>query len=497
VSAVADAPSGVDIYDAADCGGYCDAYGTSAATPVIAAMYALAGTPEANTYPASYLYQDPSGLTPVTSGDDVLSGSPLTCESSRRYLCDAADSLSSPYKGYNGPAGLGTPNGDLAPFREARTGDIVSVANPGTYDLQQGVYYSLPAIQAHDSAPRQALTFSAAGLPAGLSLNPATGVISGSTVYAENDTVRVTATDGTGASATVSFRIEASPSLTASYRAGTGQIRLNWDSKCMDDTSDRSGNGNKIQIWQCLAGDAGQVWSFLPDSTPGNVSKAGLSQTGTVRINGKCLNIVDTSATGDGTADGAKLQLWACNGGSNEQWEISGGFGQLINPASGKCVDDPYSSKSNGTQLDIWSCNDEQWQAWELPASPITSGVGGKCLDDTNDSGANGNKVQSWACNGYPSQKLVIGLNGEIRVSGKCLNAAGNGTINGTPVQLWTCSGAADTYPANYWYLTAYGQIENAQAQKCLAIPGNSSVNGVKLVLQDCYGEPGEIWAVS
>jgi hypothetical protein len=504
VSAVADAPSGIDIYDSADCGadggsGYCDIYGTSVATPIIAAMYALAGTPAANTYPASYLYADPSGLTPVTSGtppatsgSDVLAGSPLTCESSRQYLCNAADSLTTPYDGYNGPAGLGTPNGSLAPFKESATADVVSVANPGTYDLQQGVSVSLPAIQAIDSASGQTLTYSASGLPAGLSINSSTGVISGKVDDVENDTVQVTATDGTGASATVYFRIEASGSLTASYHAGTGQVKLDWDNKCLDDNGNKSTNGNKIQIWQCTGNDAGQVWSFQPDTGPGEVADAGLSQLGTVQIHGKCLDIVNR-----GTADGSKLDLWSCNGGANQQWAIAGQDGELYNPVSGKCIDDPYNSETNGTQLDIWSCNEEPWQAWTLPASPMTSGVAGKCLDDTGDSSANGNLVQSWACNGEASQKWTFGLDGTIQVNGKCLNALNNGTTNGTEVQLYSCSNDSGTYSANYWYLTAYGQIENGQAQKCLAIPDNSTANGTKLALQDCYGEPGEIWAAS
>jgi ricin-type beta-trefoil lectin protein len=52
-------------------------------------------------------------------------------------------------------------------------------------------------------------------------------------------------------------------------------------------------------------------------------------------------------------------------------------------------------------------------------------------------------------------------------------------------------------YDANLWYLTAYGQLENAQAQKCLAIPNNSTANSTRLELEDCYGEPGEIWSAS
>jgi hypothetical protein len=486
VSAVADAPSGVDI-NSSDCPGFCPAYGTSAATPIIAAIYALAGTPAANTYPASYLYAHPSDLTQVTSGSDG------TCESSRQYLCNAAHSLSG---GYNGPAGLGTPNGSLTPFTETATGHVVSVANPGTYDVQQGASVSLPAIKAVDSASGQTLKYSAAGLPAGLSINSATGVISGKVTFVENDTVHVTATDGTGASATVYFRIEASGSLKADYHAGTGLVESYWDSKCLDDTGNSSANGSKIQIWQCTSNDGSQDWSFQPATSPGEVGDAGLSQLGTIEIHGKCVNIV-----GNGTANGSKLQLWSCNGGANELWEITGGFGGLYNPASGKCIDDPYNSESNGTQLDIWACNSEPWQAWLLPGSPFESAVSGKCINDAGNSTANGAAIVSYTCNGGGNEKLEVGIAGQyalLMVNGKCLNAIGNGTVNGTEIQLFTCANSSnDVYDANLWYLTAYGQLENAQAQKCLAIPNNSTANSTRLELEDCYGEPGEIWSAT
>ncbi len=485
VSAVADSPSGIDIYDSADCGSFCDAYGTSVAAPIIAAMYALAGTPAANTYPASYLYANSSDLTRVTSGSDG------TCESTRQYLCNAADSLSN---GYNGPAGLGTPNGNLTPFTETATGHVVSVTNPGTVDVQQGASVSLP-IKAIDSASGQTLTYTAA-LPDGLSINSATGVITGKAVFVENDTVRVTATDGTGASASVYFRLPSSASLTADYHAGTGPVRLDWDSKCLDDTGNSSANGAKIQVWQCLSNDAGQVWSFQPTTAPGEVANAGLSQLGSIEIHGKCL-----STSSNSSANGAKVQLWACNGATSQLWEIAGGYGELYNPASGKCLEDPSSSKTNGTQLDIWSCNSEPWQNWLLPGSPFESAVAGKCINDSGNSTANGAAIVSYTCNGASNEKLsveTVGPYALLLVNGKCLNAVGNGTVNGTLIQLYSCANSSnEVFNANLWYLTAYGQLENAQAQKCLAIPNNSATNSTRLVLEDCYGEPGEIWSAS
>jgi Ricin-type beta-trefoil lectin domain/Putative Ig domain len=495
VSAVADAPDGVDVLDSNSldstmCTPFCDTYGTSVATPIIAAMYALAGTPAANTYPVSYLYANPSDLTPVTSATDPATLKPITsdgtCESTRQYLCNVTQRLSD---GYNGPAGLGTPNGNLTPFTETKT-DVVSIANPGTVDVQQGASVSLP-IKAIDSIG-QKLTFSAA-LPDGLTINSATGVISGKAVFVENDTVRVTATDGT-ASASVYFRLPSSASLTADYHAGTGLVELDWDSKCLGDSGNSSANGSKVIIYQCASNNAGEVWSFQPSTAPGEVANAGLSQLGSIVIHGKCL-----STSSNSSANGAKVQLWACNGATSQLWEISGQYGELYNPTSGRCLEDPSSSKTNGTQLDIWSCNDEPWQDWLLPSSPFESAVSGKCIADA--SSANGSGVNSYACTGQGDEKLQVDTAGPyalLVLNGKCLNATGNGTVNGTPIQLYTCvTSSDDVYSANLWYLTAYGQIENAQAQKCLAIPNNSTTNSTRLVLEDCYGEPGEIWSAS
>jgi hypothetical protein len=72
--------------------------GTSAAAPIVAAAYAVAGAPATGTYPASYPYANPAALFDVTSGSN---GSCTT------YLCKGA-------VGFDGPTGLGTPKGTNA-----------------------------------------------------------------------------------------------------------------------------------------------------------------------------------------------------------------------------------------------------------------------------------------------------------------------------------------------------------------------------------------------
>ncbi len=87
------------MYDTYQAGGWAIYGGTSASAPIIAATYALAGTPISGSYPASYLYAHTSALNDVTSGSDG------SCSTS--YFCTART-------GYDGPTGLGTPNGITA-----------------------------------------------------------------------------------------------------------------------------------------------------------------------------------------------------------------------------------------------------------------------------------------------------------------------------------------------------------------------------------------------
>ncbi|MYV40915.1 hypothetical protein GT030_19095 [Streptomyces sp. SID1328] len=99
VSAVADPATGVAVYDTYGGSGWAVYGGTSASAPIIAGVYALAGTPGATDYPAQYPYSHTANL------NDVTSGSNGSCATS--YFCTAR-------AGYDGPTGWGTPNGTAA-----------------------------------------------------------------------------------------------------------------------------------------------------------------------------------------------------------------------------------------------------------------------------------------------------------------------------------------------------------------------------------------------
>jgi hypothetical protein len=125
----------------------------------------------------------------------------------------------------------------------------------------------------------------------------------------------------------------------------TGQIR-GASGKCVDVSGASSADAAKIQLWTCHTG-ANQQWTIGTDNT--------------VRSLNKCMTVA-----GGSTANGALVQLWACNGSGSQNWTAAAN-GSLVNPLSGKCLDANGSSSADGTQLIIWTCHGGTNQRWTLP----------------------------------------------------------------------------------------------------------------------------------
>jgi hypothetical protein len=109
---------------------------------------------------------------------------------------------------------------EISPAGGGTTANTVTVTNPGSQAATVGTSASLQ-VGATDSASGQTLAYTATGLPAGLSINSTTGLISGTPTTAGASSVTVTATDTTGATGSATFTWTVSTGTT-----GTGGIDI-------------------------------------------------------------------------------------------------------------------------------------------------------------------------------------------------------------------------------------------------------------------------------
>ena len=175
VSAVADPNTGVAVYQTfgATVSGWQIYGGTSASAPIIAGIYALGGLQ--GPTPNTFLYGHSSALYDITTGSNG---------SCADRVCDAQP-------GWDGPTGLGTPNG-IAAF----VTPPVAVATPAGAVGTVGIAFTKTI-----SATGGTGTFrwTASGLPAGLAISATSGVISGNPKASGTFPVSVTATSGSAA----------------------------------------------------------------------------------------------------------------------------------------------------------------------------------------------------------------------------------------------------------------------------------------------------------
>jgi hypothetical protein len=150
VAADADPRSGFDIYDSFNCGPACEEFkspgtnwstigGTSLATPLISALYALAGGANGISYPALTLYGhlgDSSSIYDVSEGgngycdanglacgidrelEEAFGLSPFSVDCEGTTACNAAH-------GFDGPSGVGAPNSP-ALFKPLRPSAVIT-----------------------------------------------------------------------------------------------------------------------------------------------------------------------------------------------------------------------------------------------------------------------------------------------------------------------------------------------------------------------------------
>jgi len=421
--------------------------------------------------------------------------------------------------------------------------NLVTVTAPGAKQSYEFVRASIQIVVT-DSDPTQALTFSATGLPPGVSINAVSGVISGTPSGVGKFAVVVKATDGSGSAGTAritwtvsdpiiipnpgavgvpdgqtlnlpftfsdalrgervkfaasglprGLSFEPNPPTIYGWAIGTGRYRVT--------ITGTGSHGDRDSMTFPLvvrsAADAGPTGPITlnaagkclddrgnrtANGTPAVLANClpGSAQLWTLAVDGT-IRVHDRclDIAGGGSA-GEPAQLWQCTGSSREMW-VQATAGELFNPGSGLCL--TAASTRNGAAPVLGTCRVKPSQAWTVPAQMILSSMAGKCVDDYHSVGNNGNKVDVYSCNGTPVQHWAFEPDGTLRIYGnKCLTDTVWGRV-GVRIDLWTCNGNR----TQRWTVVQSGSlgIELMQDGVCLAVPSMTAIDGSQLVAAAC-----------
>ncbi|HEX6523987.1 MAG TPA: ricin-type beta-trefoil lectin domain protein [Streptosporangiaceae bacterium] len=221
-------------------------------------------------------------------------------------------------------------------------GDVVTVTSPGDQTSTLGTKISSLQIKAASNRGNAITSWAATGLPTGLAIDANAGTITGTPTATGVFKVTVTATDNGGTPGTATFNWTINTS--GPVVNFSGPLKLIKMGLCLDDRGNSSTSGAVVQVWRCN-GLTNQVWQVMSD--------------GTIRHNNLCLD-----AKGRGTTNGTKLDLWSCNGGANQKWDTRGWRIHYDNPAASNKVVDDTGFGGSGTQQEIYTNNGGANQIW-------------------------------------------------------------------------------------------------------------------------------------
>jgi beta-glucanase (GH16 family) len=120
-------------------------------------------------------------------------------------------------------------------------------------------------------------------------------------------------------------------------------LKSNFNGRCIDIPGANPVDGARLQMYDCNGTDA-QKWTFNSD--------------GTLRAMGKCMD-----PAGGALSNGTPIQLVTCNGNPVQRFTLSGA-GDLVNLSANRCVDIKDWNSANGAQLQLYDCSGGSNQKW-------------------------------------------------------------------------------------------------------------------------------------
>jgi len=233
-----------------------------------------------------------------------------------------------------------------------------------------------------------------------------------------------------------------------------------------------------------------------------------------IRDSKKCLDV-----RGGQITDGAQLQIWDCNGHTNQDfvWTSDGRIVSDDDSRGVMCLDVPGGDLSKPTALQLWKCNGHAGQYWQFDAnskSIFPPSVGEKmCVDVQSGSDTNGATVNIYYCSPGSGEKWYFGqgpppapspapiaqcsggsgvsyfqLNRDTR---RCMDIVGGKAVQGASVQVWNCNGNDNQ---KFIWCSDGRIVSRMNDNMCLDIPGGDPTKSANLQIWPCNRADGQYW---
>ncbi|GAA2353682.1 hypothetical protein GCM10010404_01860 [Nonomuraea africana] len=145
-------------------------------------------------------------------------------------------------------------------------------------------------------------------------------------------------------------------------------------------------------LYLVFTGGSGALFD-LDDFTLSKEPATGGPVIGAIRgPGGACVDVA-----GGNSADGTKVQLYACNGTAAQTWQFDGATIKAL----GKCLDVAGGVNADGTKVQLYTCNGTPAQSWTVAGEQIKV-YGTRCLD-----GADPAQLVIRACDGSANQRFA------------------------------------------------------------------------------------------
>lgn len=231
-------------------------------------------------------------------------------------------------------------------------------------------------------------------------------------------------------------------------------IAIDQDRLGIQGTQVAAGNGLDV-LRRPLAGGDVAVVLFNETASPATVSTTAAAVGLPAAANGYRLD--DLWAHGSALSADGRISATVPAGGS-VMYRVSpvtvtlGQAAMLVSASSGRCLDVYGNQNAPGTKLEIWDCNGGSNQRWAASsAGELRVYDGTRCLGAAGGSLAWGTRAELQPCDGSAAQKWTLNADGTVTTPsqpGICLDVTGgnlpSGNVNGVQLEVYGCNGGAN-----------------------------------------------------